>query len=109
MVEGPAVRLGPQVAHSLTKVLRELATHAAKDGALSKDDGHVELTWCVAKEEQKLQLQWKERDGPPVLPPTSKGFGSEPIERRRAAEAGREGPAADEPAAVVLELPLVTA
>jgi hypothetical protein len=98
------VRLAPQMAHSLTKVLRELATHAAKDGALARDDGHVELTWLV-KEKQKLQLQWKERNGPPVLPPTRKGFGSRPVERRLAAGASRQDRAASEPAgaAVVLE------
>jgi two-component sensor histidine kinase len=58
--------------------LHELATNAAKHGALSNNDGRVEITWRLAPADtgEHLILDWRERDGPPVVKPTRKGFGS---------------------------------
>jgi two-component sensor histidine kinase len=87
--EGPAVWLPPSFAMSMTLILHELATNAAKYGALSAANGHVRLGWAVQKAgENKLHLtiRWSERDGPPVAQPRRRGFGSRLIARLMAAE-----------------------
>lgn len=82
-VQGPRVRLAPQVALSLALALHELATNATKYGALSNETGGIDITWSVMDEDgsRVLRLEWREHDGPPVAPPTRKGFGSRLIER----------------------------
>lgn len=59
--------------------VHELATNAAKYGALSNDAGSIAVAWRIDGE--RLRLRWEERDGPPVEPPLRKGFGSRLIER----------------------------
>jgi two-component sensor histidine kinase len=59
--------------------LHELATNAAKYGALSAPDGAVDVRWTV--EDAELRLSWRERGGPPVSPPTHRGFGSRLLEQ----------------------------
>ena len=62
--------------------LQELATNASKYGALSSQWGEVHLTWSVdAATPPRLHLLWEERGGPPVTPPTVRGFGTRLIER----------------------------
>jgi len=64
--------------HSLTLALHELATNAAKYGALSVPDGRVAIGWEVSgpeTEEGRFRMSWRERNGPPVTPPARKGFG----------------------------------
>ena len=73
-ISGPAVTLSGRHAHALTLALHELATNAAKYGALSVDGGSVEINWTISKDE--LDFLWRERGGPPVSAPTRKGFGS---------------------------------
>ncbi len=73
-ISGPDVALSGRQAHALTLALHELATNAAKYGALSVDDGSVEIGWTNEKNE--LNFLWRERGGPVVLAPTRKGFGS---------------------------------
>ena len=51
-------------------------SNAGKYGALSSDRGHVEVAWSVQPDHDTLEIVWVERDGPPVVPPTSRGFGS---------------------------------
>ncbi|WP_168076302.1 PAS domain-containing protein [Caulobacter sp. SSI4214] len=87
-LSGPAVRLSPKTALSLSMALHELATNAMKYGALSTSDGRVRVAWTLASEPgaPRLDLTWTERDGPPVSPPTRLGFGSRLIERGLAAE-----------------------
>jgi two-component sensor histidine kinase/PAS domain-containing protein len=83
-VDGPARNLPPQMALSLAMALHELGTNAVKYGALSTPEGRVEIRWSLADGE--LRLVWRERDGPPVTPPTRQGFGSRLIERGLARE-----------------------
>ena len=68
--------------------LHELATNAMKYGALSTAEGRIRVVWDLAPEPgaARLDLTWTERGGPPVKPPTERGFGSRLIERGLAAE-----------------------
>jgi PAS domain S-box-containing protein len=74
---GPAVFLQPAVAQILALVLHELATNAAKYGALSTTSGRVKLSWQLRLNE--LELQWEETGGPSVQQPVSKGYGTKVI------------------------------
>jgi two-component sensor histidine kinase len=60
--------------------LHELATNAAKYGALAVSSGKVTVSWNVSATEPLLTLLWKETGGPPVKRPSRKGFGSRLIE-----------------------------
>jgi PAS domain S-box-containing protein len=71
--------LGPETAQPLAMVLHELATNAAKHGALSAAGGHVAIEWSWASD-RRLVLRWTETGGPRVRKPTREGFGSELIE-----------------------------
>ncbi len=73
-------------------MLHELATNATKYGALSNQSGRVEVTWQVRVAEggPRLRFAWTERGGPPVTPPTRRGFGTRLIERGLAGEVGGE-------------------
>jgi PAS domain S-box-containing protein len=77
-IAGPAVFLKPETAQIIALVLHELATNAAKYGALSDSAGNVSLHWKC--EQNKLSLQWEETGGPKVSsPPTIKGYGTKVI------------------------------
>ncbi len=79
---GQPVALGPAAALSFGMIFHELATNAAKYGALSTPEGRILVDWAVADQTRPvLQLTWREIDGPPVAPPTRRGFGSRLIER----------------------------
>jgi two-component sensor histidine kinase len=82
-IKGPPVPLNPRAALSLTMALNELVTNAAKYGALSCDQGELSLVWQVLEGSDRttLDLVWRERGGPPVAPPTRRGFGTRFIER----------------------------
>jgi PAS domain S-box-containing protein len=91
-VAGDDVRLQPKAALSLSMVFHELATNAAKHGALSNDAGHINVTWHreTTLEGSQMRLLWQESDGPPVKQPKRKGFGSRLIERGLAQELNGE-------------------
>jgi PAS domain S-box-containing protein len=78
-VDGPAVLLEPNTAQAIAMALHELATNASKYGALSGSKGQVDLKWSH-EPGGPLLLRWTEIGGPPVQPPTHKGFGSRVIE-----------------------------
>lgn len=78
-ISGPDLAIDGRRAHALTLALHELATNAAKYGALSVDGGWVEVSWASAG--GRLDFLWREHDGPPVTAPTRKGFGSVLITR----------------------------
>jgi len=74
-LDGPQLRLEPDMAQMLALVCHELATNAAKYGALSGPEGEVAVAWNV--EDRRLRLRWEERGGPPIeAPPQRRGFGS---------------------------------
>ena len=77
---GPTVTLSPESAQALAMALHELATNAAKYGALSAPEGRVSIEWSWTPEQQ-LVLRWAETGGPPVRPPSRYGFGSRLVER----------------------------
>lgn len=79
-LSGPELMLDSQTASTLTLMLHELATNAAKYGALSVPGAHVEVTWTAAGP-GRLGLIWQEIDGPAVHSPTRRGFGTLMIER----------------------------
>ncbi len=87
-IEGPPVHLAPQTATAMALGLHELATNAAKYGALSAPDGRVALSWSVDGDGQdrRFRLTWREEGGPPVKPPGKPGFGTRLIERGMAGE-----------------------
>jgi two-component sensor histidine kinase len=88
-ISGPSAWLEPQAALALAMALHELATNAAKYGALSVSEGRVSLSWSVAADGEDglaIDLTWRESKGPKVTAPTHKGFGSRLLERGLAAE-----------------------
>jgi two-component sensor histidine kinase len=94
--EGPRLALNGTTIVSLSLIMHELATNAVKHGALSVDGGCIRVSWNhvggAAPRDggnpAMLELVWRERDGPPVVPPTTKGFGTELIQRMAASFGG---------------------
>ncbi|MGC2854110.1 HWE histidine kinase domain-containing protein [Novispirillum sp. DQ9] len=80
---GPPIKLGPRATVSIGMALHELATNAAKYGALSWPGGRVRLHWCLHEggAERWVRMVWEEKGGPPVAPPQRRGFGLTLIER----------------------------
>jgi two-component system CheB/CheR fusion protein len=75
--------LSAQAAQNFALALHELATNAAKYGALSVTGGRVVIEWAVdtSSEPPTFTLHWQERDGPTVKVPRQKGFGTTVLER----------------------------
>ncbi len=74
LIEGPSIRCGEHATNGIALVIHELATNAAKYGALTLDEGSIMITW--ARNEEKLTLLWVERGGPDIdAPPEISGFG----------------------------------
>ena len=82
-LDGPPVDLSPEAAQALGLAFHELATNAAKYGALSNDGGRVLVRWSVhpGADGAALDLSWREAGGPPGEPPRHQGFGRIVIER----------------------------
>jgi len=78
VLSGAAVELAPKATQTFALVLHELATNSAKYGALSSPSGSVEVTWSLAS--GGLDVDWRERGGPPVERPTRRGFGLRSID-----------------------------
>jgi PAS domain S-box-containing protein len=78
-IEGPQVELSSRTALAMALALHELATNATKYGALSVHAGRIDVTWSV--NDGEFKFEWQESGGPPVRPPTKRGFGSRLIER----------------------------
>lgn len=80
-IAGAEVQLGAAAAQPLSLALHELATNAAKHGALSVPGGRVGLAWHVDARSDRLRLSWSEAGGPALAaPPSRRGFGSRVIE-----------------------------
>lgn len=78
--EGPALNIEPSVAVALALTLHELATNAIKYGSLSTDKGSVRLRWQIDAK-GNFELRWAEMDGPRVVEPNRRGFGTELMRR----------------------------
>jgi len=106
-LQGPAVELAPNDALSLGLAVHELATNAAKYGALSQPGGRVTVYWRLATE-QLMRIEWTERGGPPVPQTRGRGFGTDLIERIVAHELKNPVELAFEPEGVrcVLTIPI---
>jgi PAS domain S-box-containing protein len=77
LVSGPQVRFDPGRAMLITMVVHEMATNAAKYGALSNSEGRVRITWDLdAEHPGVVNFHWRESGGPTVVPPKRRGFGS---------------------------------
>jgi PAS domain S-box-containing protein len=86
-IAGPSLRVGASTALSLALAVHELATNAAKYGALSIPAGKVVIAWDQVGDNGAV-LTWAERDGPPVAPPDRKGFGTRLLDRGLSADLG---------------------
>jgi PAS domain S-box-containing protein len=73
-MQGPKLLLNPASAQAIGLALHELATNAAKYGALTTDEGRVDVGW--ATEGDAFTMNWTERGGPPVFAPERRGFGT---------------------------------
>jgi PAS domain S-box-containing protein len=86
-IEGPNLMLEPNAAQAIAVTLHELATNAAKYGPLAVPDGRVEVEWSRTAD-GRVALRWTESNGPPVNPPTHRGFGMRVMESMVAAQRG---------------------
>jgi two-component sensor histidine kinase len=83
-IDGPPLELAPNDALSFGLAIHELATNAAKFGALSVPDGRVSIYWTLIEKEGEspvAEVEWREREGPEVKPVERRGFGTELIEK----------------------------
>jgi two-component sensor histidine kinase len=81
-IEGrPPIVLADSIAFDFAMVIHELATNAAKYGALSRPEGSVEANWWVEPSTGSLRFRWQERGGPAVAAPEKAGLGRSVIER----------------------------
>lgn len=105
-VDGCRVRLAASVALNLSLALHELATNATKYGALSVELGTVALSW--RSELDELVVDWRERGGPAVVEPETRGFGARLIENGVTREVGGTATLGFEPdgLACTIRLPL---
>ena len=88
-LDGPDVSLSPGQVMAVSLAMHELTTNAIKYGALSNDEGRIEVSWQVTAETPgELVLHWKEIGGPPVKNPSRRGFGSRLLEKMTASEGG---------------------
>ena len=86
VIDGDNLDLPPPLNVPVALALHELCTNAAKFGALSADDGHVEIRWRQAG--GHIELDWSEHDGPPVATPQDDGFGTRLISKVLASQIG---------------------
>jgi PAS domain S-box-containing protein len=105
-VTGEPIALNPKAALTFAMIFHELATNAAKYGALSQPGGRLELTWKTQHNGSgpRLHVEWRERDGPAVTPPERRGFGSLLVERGIGADLGGQARLDFAPTGVVCEI-----
>ena len=83
-LEGTSVLLSSNLAVTVSLAFHELFTNAAKHGALSVPEGRVDVTWTIVparKGANRVDIAWRERDGPRVERPKRRGFGSQLLEK----------------------------
>lgn len=76
-LDGPKVQMTPAAAQAIGMALHELATNAAKYGALSNAQGSVRVDWAIDSDTEpaRFRMSWSEAGGPPVVAPERSGFG----------------------------------
>jgi two-component sensor histidine kinase len=89
---GPPVPLSPRMAVIISMIVHEIATNAAKYGALSNETGTVRIDWEIIEDNgrPKIRWIWAESGGPLVSAPVKRGFGSRLIERSARDQLGGE-------------------
>jgi two-component sensor histidine kinase len=93
VLSGPSLELSADLAIPTGMAIHELAANAVTHGALSVPGGRVEVVWDVLRDaegQRRLCLEWTERGGPAVEPPSRKGFGSRLLERVLPAQCSAE-------------------
>ncbi len=105
-IEGEEVLLPPRVVLTLALLFQELATNAAKYGALHNETGHVHTSWQAEPSQghKQLRLHWKESGGPPLSPPHRSGFGSLLVESELAKQLKGDVRIDYDPAGVICEI-----
>jgi two-component sensor histidine kinase len=104
-ISGPELSIAPRQALSLTLAVNELATNAAKYGALSSPDGKVEIIWSTATDGVPVfNFLWREFGGPIVVKPLRQGFGSRVIRDFMGNDFGGTVELSYEPQGVVCQL-----
>ena len=109
LADGPEVWLRPETAIALHMALHELATNAAKHGALSVPNGRIEISWQIAtqrREERRIALEmlWREQSGPPVQAHTWSGFGTRLLQQGLPRQLGGEATLTFRPAGIEYRL-----
>jgi PAS domain S-box-containing protein len=105
-IEGPRIALNARATQDFALAVHELATNAAKYGALSNATGQLQIGWSIGgpASAQRFSFRWQEQGGPPVAPPTSKGFGSTVLEHVMAAYSEHPSRIEFAPSGVIYEL-----
>jgi PAS domain S-box-containing protein len=108
-VHGSEIKLPSRIALALSMALHELATNAAKYGALSNDTGRIAIVWEVNERprDKQLRLLWQETQGPTVQQVRRKGFGSQLIEKGLALELNGEVRLDYRPEGVICEITML--
>jgi two-component sensor histidine kinase len=83
LLEGPDVALIADIAIPVGMAFHELASNSSKFGALSRPQGRLDVRWSIGRSggAQIVNLDWLEREGPQVEPPTRRGFGTTLLEK----------------------------
>jgi PAS domain S-box-containing protein len=110
VIDGKDVELAPKEALAIGLVLHELATNAAKYGALAPPSGLVQIVWTESSD-RRLHLRWIEMGGPSVATPMHRGFGSRLIQASIENELGGKAQMSFEPSGLIvqIEVPLTRA
>ncbi len=104
-LHGPGINVNSRQATSLSLAINELATNAAKYGALSSPEGKIDIEWTRTDGEKPVfTLTWCETGGPVVSAPAQYGFGSRVIKDFMADDVGGSVHMSDEPAGVICQL-----
>jgi two-component sensor histidine kinase/CheY-like chemotaxis protein len=78
LFEGQPIRISSAAAQSIGMIVHELSTNAVKYGALSREEGRIDIGWKIDNSgaEPVFAISWTESDGPPIVVPTHRGFGT---------------------------------
>ena len=104
-IGGPKILLGAKAVSALSLALHELATNASKYGAMTTERGSITISWEIEQgDTPQMRFHWSEMDGPPVSPPSRRGFGSRVIEEAIAIELGGKASVDYRPSGILYEI-----